>query len=80
METINASELKAKLLAVLDRVKESGEALLVLKRGRPVARLVPPTPEHDRYPQDALRGTVQTTGDVIGPAVPEDDWEALSEE
>lgn len=78
METINASELKTKLLAILDRVKETGEPVLVLKRGRPVARLVPPGVSDARLPQDALKGTVTIEGDILGPAAPEEDWEALS--
>lgn len=79
METISASELKAKLLAVLDRVARTGEPVLVLKRGKPVARLLPPAVGTEHLPQAALRGTVEICGDVMSPAVPEADWEALSE-
>jgi len=76
MKTINASDLKARLLAVLDEVKETGEPVLVLKRGKPVARLEPPAGGAERYPQDAARGRVQVVGDVIGPALDAEAWEA----
>ena len=36
METINASYFKARCLAILDRVRETGERIVILKRGRPV--------------------------------------------
>ena len=76
MRTINASELKARLLAVLDEVKETGEPILVLKRGRPVARLEPPAGGGERSPQDAARGRVEVVGDVIGPVLDPGAWEA----
>jgi prevent-host-death family protein len=53
MVTINASEFKAKCLAILDEVADTGEAVMILKRGRPVAQLVPPPPS-DSTP-DTLR-------------------------
>ncbi len=77
VETISASEFKAKCLAILDRVKATGEAVLVTKRGRPVAEVVPPRAAHSRPPQTDLLGTVDIRGDVVAPALPEDAWEAL---
>ena len=76
METINASELKAKFLAILDEVARTGKGLTVLKRGRPVAQLLPFVPRDKGYPQESLAGTVEILGDVIAPAVPPQDWEA----
>jgi prevent-host-death family protein len=37
--TISASQFKARCLALLDEVAESGQALVVTKRGKPVARV-----------------------------------------
>lgn len=39
--TVAASEFKAKCLGLLDQVADSGETIVVTKRGRPVARLMP---------------------------------------
>jgi prevent-host-death family protein len=39
--TISASQFKARCLALLDQVAEGGGELIVTKRGRPVARVVP---------------------------------------
>jgi len=41
MTMISASQFKARCLALLDEVSETGSELVVTKRGRPVAKLVP---------------------------------------
>lgn len=73
MKQINASEFKARCLAILDDVERSGEPVTILKRGRPVAQLLPAPPVS--RPQDALRGTVTFHGDVIEPVLPAEAWE-----
>lgn len=68
---ITATEFKARCLRLLDEVADTGETLVVTKRGRPVARVVPSTPRLD------LRGSVKL---LVGPeefAKPLDvDWDA----
>lgn len=49
---ITATQFKARCLRLLDEVAESGEALVVTKHGRPVARVEPPLRADD------LRGSV----------------------
>jgi prevent-host-death family protein len=78
MRSINASELKAKCLAILDEVEETGEAVTILKRGRPVALLLPPGGSEGESPQKALLGSVQILGDVLKPVLPEEAWEVLA--
>ena len=43
LETVAAGEFKAKCLSLLDDVALTGKELIVTKRGRPVAKLVPVT-------------------------------------
>lgn len=76
MKTIGASEFKAKCLAILDEVNQTGEPVTILKRGKPVAQLLPPVPQSGVYPQYALRGTGEIVGDVILPPLPADAWDA----
>ena len=76
MEHINASEFKARCLSILDQVKATGERVVILKRGQPVAELGPATQSSDHYPQLRLEGTVIVMGDIVGPVVPEDHWES----
>ena len=66
--TIPAGEFKARCLALLDRVSETGEELVVTKRGKPVARLLP------AEPPPSLKGSVVWEGDLIAPV--DDAWEA----
>jgi prevent-host-death family protein len=42
--TIAASTFKAECLALLDEVAASGQTIVVTKRGKPVARVVPVEP------------------------------------
>ena len=76
MEHINASDFKARCLSILDRVRATGERVVILKRGQPVAELGPATQSLARYPQLELEGTVTVLDDIVGPVVPENDWES----
>ena len=58
-----ASVFKARCLKLLDRVADTGEPLVVTKRGRPVARIVPV----DRPQVSSLRRSVTVHGDIVGP-------------
>ena len=80
MKEINASEFKAKCLAILDEVAQTGQPVTILKRGKPVARLVPPVPQQGGYPQEMLLGSVTLLGDVIDPVFEPDIWEATKGE
>jgi prevent-host-death family protein len=75
MREINASEFKAKCLSILDEVAQTGQPVTILKRGRPIAQLIPPVPRLGRYPQEALVGTVQIHGDIVGPVLPAETWD-----
>jgi prevent-host-death family protein len=70
-KTLTATRFKAQCLALLDEVAETGESLLITKRGLPVARVDPVAPPA------SLRGSVTFVGadeDLIAP-LPEQ-WDA----
>ncbi len=72
-----AAEFKARCLAVMDDVCATGEAVVITKRGRAVAQLVPAkTPSAGILGR--LRGVVQVKGKITDPAVPPEDWEPLA--
>ena len=75
MNTIDASDFKARCLAILDRVHETGERVVILKRSRPVAELSRVAGEGNACPQAELEGTVAVVGDVVGPVFPEERWD-----
>lgn len=76
MKTLTSTEFKAKCLSILDEVAETGEPVTILKRGKPVAQLVPPVPRTEGYPQEQIIGTVRIKGDIVEPPLPSDAWEA----
>ncbi len=71
---ISASAFKARCLRLLDQVNRTGEELVILKRGRPVARLVP---AREDKPWLALRGRGAFVGDPFAPVIAEAEIEAL---
>lgn len=73
---VAAAEFKAKCLALIDRVHETGEPLIITKRGKVVAQLVPASdPLADL--RSRLRGTARFIGDPFAPAIDESEIEAL---
>lgn len=71
--TIPAGEFKAKCLKLLDEVAEKRETLVITKRGKPVAQLIPAPAEEDFV--GSMRGSVVWEGDIISPIDVE--WEAM---
>ncbi|TDI40389.1 MAG: type II toxin-antitoxin system Phd/YefM family antitoxin [Acidobacteria bacterium] len=78
MKTLSSTEFKAKCLAILDEVARTGETVTILKRGKPVAQLVPPVPREKGFPQEQIMGTVRIKGDIVEPPLPTDAWETVS--
>ena len=76
MKSVAISVFKAQCLALLEDVARTGKPLLVTKRGKPLARVTSDGHGTSSYPQETLRGTVETLGDVIAPAVAPDAWNA----
>jgi prevent-host-death family protein len=80
MVEIAISEFKAKCLSILERVRKTGQPVLVTRHGKPVAEVVPPARFGDRAKWiGSLEGTMEFRGDIISPANDEDEWEALKD-
>lgn len=80
MEAIAVSKFKATCLAVLERVRSSGEPVLVTKRGEPIAEIVPAsrTAAGNRQLGD-LAGSARISGDLVSPVAEPGEWEALGD-
>jgi prevent-host-death family protein len=76
---IPAGEFKAKCLQLMDKVARSREPIVITKRGKPVAKLVPPD---DPEPRAPLFGYMAGTGHILGDIVntPHAEWSALTGE
>ena len=75
MQTIQASEFKAKCLALMDEIAHSGEILVVTKNGRPIAELRPYSGGRAGSPF-GLHAKLEITGDILS-ATEADTWEVL---
>lgn len=62
-ETIAISRFKATCLAVLERVRATGQPVLVTKFGRPIAEVVPPAPA---TPPSTWLGALRARGHIAG--------------
>lgn len=64
MRKVGAFEAKNRLGALLDRV-ENGEEIVITRRGKPVAKLVPAEPGFDRAKaQRAIQGLLEASQGV----------------
>lgn len=72
MRSLSVSEFKATCLAVLEDVNKHKKRVLITKRGKPIAEIVPFEGTPKRSP---LKDSVQFVGDIVSP-VAETDWEA----
>ena len=68
-----AGSFKVHCLAVMDEVQAKRETIVITKHGKPVVKLVPV----DRGADDIygfLAGKGAVTGDVVSPAMSEEEW------
>ena len=72
--TIPAGEFKAKCLKLLDEVAEKRVTLVITKRGKPVAEIVPISVKKGDI-VGAMKGSVTILGDIISP--PDVEWDAM---
>jgi prevent-host-death family protein len=78
VEEIAISKFKATCLAVLERVRKTGQPILVTRFGEPVAEIGPPSPpKRSTRWLGGMRGTAQILGDIVSPASDEDESEVL---
>lgn len=76
VEEVAVSDFKARCLAILERVRATGRPVLVTKRGRPLAQILPPPkPMPPNPPFGCMEGTAWEVADIVQPL--DDDWEAL---
>jgi len=77
VKQIAISKFRTTCFSLFERVKASGEPLVVTKRGEPIAMITPPPPSpKSKNAFGCMKGTVIIKGDIISP-IGEGDWEAL---
>ena len=64
---IPATQAKAQFLKLLDTVSTKRTTIVISKRGKPVAKLVPIEAEPKEPLFGRMKGTITILGDIVGP-------------
>lgn len=73
MKTIPAAQFKARCLKIMDEVKTRREPVVITKKGKPVARLLP-VEETGRDVFGCLAGELEIAGDITAPVIAPSAW------
>jgi len=73
MKRIAAGEFKAHCLSLMDDVQRTRQTVVITKRGKPVAKLVPVQATKDDF-IGRLKGKIRIVGDIESPVVPPETW------
>jgi len=76
MKKIAAAAFKAQCLTLMEDMRSTKQPLLITKRGKPIAKLVPVDGVKDDF-IGSLKGIMRIVGDVESPIEPPEAWEAL---
>lgn len=75
---MTAGEFRAHCLAVLNEVARTREPVVITKRGKPIAKLVPLEESKRRKFLGSLEGILlPAKSDLTEPTVPLEDWDML---
>lgn len=74
MQTMGISEFKAHALKVLDQVAKTRDEVIVTKRGKPLAKIVPCTEELREHRPGALADMLVFEEDIVSP-LGEEQWD-----
>ncbi|MGE0495062.1 MAG: type II toxin-antitoxin system Phd/YefM family antitoxin [Vulcanimicrobiota bacterium] len=75
-ETVAISKFKATCLELLKKVRQTGQPIVVTRRGVAIAEIIPPTPETSTGWLGALADRGRIVGDIVAP-VDAEEWEVL---
>jgi antitoxin (DNA-binding transcriptional repressor) of toxin-antitoxin stability system len=79
MEEIAISKFKATCLAVLERVRKTGQPIRVTRFGQAVAEINPPQATKRIIRMGGGIGTMEILGDIVGPTGDISEWEAAQD-
>lgn len=75
--TMPAGKFKAQCLAVMDEVQRKRQSVVITKRGKPVAKLVPMETQRDDI-FGFMKGKIRIKGDIVKPALSLREWGNLA--
>jgi prevent-host-death family protein len=75
MKKMAAGKFKVHCLKVMDEVQSKRQAVLITKRGKPVAKLVPVEQEkNDIFGFMKGKGSIEIKGDIVSPILTPEEW------
>jgi len=73
---INAAEFRANCFKILDQVNVTHKEVVIIKRGKPIAKLVHFARQNEKDPLlGSMEGLVETVDDLTKPVTDPDAWE-----
>jgi prevent-host-death family protein len=77
MRMMAAGKFKAQCLAIIDEVQLKREPVIVTKRGKPVAKVVPLELIDEENPLEVFRfpGKIEIVGDIMAPMYTDEEYE-----
>jgi prevent-host-death family protein len=79
-----AGEFKAKCLAVMAEVNSTGQPVLVTKRGKPLARVLPFEEQTPKETPESIFGCLRhmgaITGDIVSSEFSDEEWDRMFDE
>jgi antitoxin (DNA-binding transcriptional repressor) of toxin-antitoxin stability system len=80
MKEIGFSEFKVKCSAIIEQVRKTRQPIRVTRLGKPLAEIVPPSPEKGAARRlGSMAGTMRIIGDIVGPTGSLGDWNAAAD-
>jgi prevent-host-death family protein len=67
-ETVSVADAKSNFSSLLSRVEKRRLPVTILRRGVPVAQIVPLAPPTRKSHYGYMEGTVRELGDIVGPS------------
>ncbi len=77
MKTMAISQFKAQALKIIDQIAQDHETMIITKRGKPLARILPYEENEDTAKPGQLADTLVFEEDIVSP-LGEDMWEVCS--
>jgi prevent-host-death family protein len=77
IETVSVADAKSKFSSVLSRVEKKRLPVTILRRGTPIAQIVPIVSSSKISQYGYMAGSAREIGDIVGPSGEE--WTLLNE-
>ncbi len=73
IERIQAEKFKSKCLMLLDKVQRTKKKIIITKRNKPIAQLIP-VEEEVRSLFGRMKGIIRVVGDILSPI--DENWDS----